>query len=1736
MKAFRYITVLILTLSTSLLTLLGQPLSITNVTSTPTTCSDGVDGTISFDITGGVAPFRWYIYEGGGFPVDAGGPTHTTSITSVGRRKYEFYLIAVVDSLDNPAYFTASVSGPDPMLITSSGSTDISCNDVNDGTISVTATGESGSPTYVLAGPASGSNSTGVFTGLPGGVYTVTATDAGGCPSNDITPPLTIINPALVSATLDNIIDAGCYGAFTGSVSITPTGGTPSGVGTGYTYAWTGPGTYSSTAEDIILVEAGDYFVTITDGNGCSSALGPYTVGQPTEIIPVLDASTDVSCNGGSDGTISITTSGGAGGYTYSWVGQMSGPVSTDEDPINLAADTYSLTVTDVSGCYRDFPAFVTITQPDPLAILVNLTTPVSCNGGSDGSAEITVTGGTAPYTFAWSGAMSPYTSTDEDPTAMPADVYSVSIVDDHGCIQAFPNVLAITEPPAIIMTVDGSTDVSCFGGSDGEILISPAGGTPPFTFVWLGTFTSHTSSAEDPDDLPADTYSLTITDGNSCVVSYPDIVIIGEPAQLDVTVDLVSQVDCNGDATGSIEITPSGGTPSYLFAWSGPNGFTDNTEDIAGLAAGDYSLTITDDHGCTRDFPDLVTITENPLITASFLITDQNCGMPLPSSDGAIDATIAGGIPGYTFDWTGPNGFTDNTEDISGLEPGDYILEVTDNLGCQVVMLPQTVGTPPPFTASTTQVDIACFGAGDGSIDLTVAGGTAPYTFAWTGPGGFTDNTEDISGLEAGAYSVTITYFNGCAVPFPDIATINESPEIQVASVKTDISCGGLTDGAIEITVSGGVPPYLFAWTGPNGFTSAAEDLSGLEAGNYSLTITDGNTCVVSFPGLETIIEPSSVVASYVSHVDILCNGDASGSIEIDVNGGLTPYLFDWTNGSGTSVSALEDPVGLPAGTYSLLVTDDNGCTFNFPDLAIIVEPPLLLADLAKTDISCFGSGDGTITVTAAGGSGPYDYSSDGIIYQPGNSFGPLSPGFYTIRTRDVNLCVVSDTITLQEPDEILIQSETSTYLCPGALQGEISINGVTGGVAPYTYSINGGTDFFATSLFNNLAPGSYQTVVMDATGCSVPGALNVLVEPPPLQISFYNQEDITSCSNSNEGRIIITGIGGTGTITYSLDGAPPVATGDFQNLPGGIYVVTLVDDNACTHDTTVEILAPTVLSIDNIIVTDVTPCNGDANGELEISGSGGTGQLEFSLDDLNYQTGTTFTGLAAGDYTVWLRDANGCSDTASTSLAEPAPVLATVTKTDATYGNLGTIAISNVSGGTAPYEYSINGLAGPFTAVTTYADLTPASYHVIVRDQNGCIYEEIVLILDAPPLDVLVNISHVSCFGASDGSIEFVPQDAEGAVLYSIDNGLNFVSDPLFAGLSGNLTYQLVALDEAGKLFVGSVSINEPTEILLSYTTTPANCNAFSETGAIDITVSGGSGTFDFLWSDDSTSEDRLNIVAGEYELLITDGNNCTLTDTITVDSDVTVTANAGEDVSICSGASIQLQGSGTGIPSWETASWLSDPSILDPVAAGMTESTAFVLTITETASIYGCYITDTMWVNLHPLTGLEVTPDTFIIKGQSIQLEATGGPFDQYRWEPETGLDNASIPNPLATPIEATTYYVYALNSYGCEEVASVFVDVIEDIQAYNVFSPNGDGINEYFEIRNSERFPQMLVEVYSRWGDQIFSTVGYGSGNEWDGTVRGKEAPLGTYYYIIVPYQGARPITGNVTIIR
>ncbi|MEZ5069403.1 MAG: SprB repeat-containing protein [Bacteroidales bacterium] len=530
--------------------------------------------------------------------------------------------------------------------------------------------------------------------------------------------------------------------------------------------------------------------------------------------------------------------------------------------------------------------------------------------------------------------------------------------------------------------------------------------------------------------------------------------------------------------------------------------------------------------------------------------------------------------------------------------------------------MAPQTLTEPTPVAATASSTPVDCFGADNGTINLTISGGTGPYTQAWTGPSGFTSTDEDISGLAPGAYSVTVTDAQSCATLFSDIATITEPSEIQVTSVKSDISCGGLSDGSIAITVSGGVGPYGFAWTGPSGFTSSSEDLSGLAAGSYNLTITDANGCIMNFPTLETIVEPTAVVVTLASQVNVACYGNSTGSIDIDVAGGTAPYSFLWRNAGGSSVSSDEDPVGLPADSYSVVVTDNNGCTYAFNNLATISEPTPLSSTLTPTHIQCYGDGNGIITIATTGGTGPYEYSRLGDLgptYQPVASFNGLGSGFYTVWTRDANLCVVTDTVTIQEPEELQILGETKSgqNKCYGDSLAQISIDAVTGGVQPYEYSINGGVDFSASPIFTQLPAGNYQTVVRDASGCTSSGNLNVITQPTAIRITGFSKVNITTCFDDLTGRIIISGAGGTGSLSYGLNSTLTQSTGDFQNLPGGSHLVEIEDDNLCVKDTTVVLTAPPPITVDVLTLTHVTGCPGNANGSISVSASGGSGSI---------------------------------------------------------------------------------------------------------------------------------------------------------------------------------------------------------------------------------------------------------------------------------------------------------------------------------------------------------------------------------------------------------------------------------------------------------------------------------------------------------------------------------------------
>jgi gliding motility-associated-like protein len=1960
----------------------GQDILLSSITVTDVTCGGISDGTITIEVTGGDGNLNYTLLDQGyaflessGFIADR---TYTFDFDG-GYPKNCCYSVLVGDmntTTQNLTVYPVAIGGPDPISIDNAFTTNITCAGTNNGTITVTASGEQELFRYDLSGPVPGFNFNGFFDNLPAGTYQVTVSDqTGTCSSTDVATNLIIDTPLPLTINVDNVVNVACFGELTGAIDITASGGTPFGTGPAYTYSWTSTTGFTSTDEDPSGLEAGDYEVTVTDANGCTLGSGTITVGTSSEIEAALVSSTDVRCYGGNDGSVTIIPSGGTPLYSFSWDGQSTSYSSSIQNPNNMPADTYDLTITDGATCVKVFPGFVTIDQPDPISMTIEDIQNVRCFGGSSGEAAVTVTGGTGTLVFEWTGPVG-YSSSQEDPSSMPAGVYTLSVDDANLCNRVFTDTITITEPQDITAVRDGFSDVSCNGGNDGTVQVTVSNGTPGYSYLWTGDATGHNSTAEDPVDLIADRYDLQITDANGCMKTFDDFVTIGQPDPITISTN-ITHVLCNGESTGAIEVTPAGGTPAYSYEWIGPGSYTASTRDISGLAAGSYTLTITDAQDCEETFN--VIVTENNAITSTFAVTNLNCN---GNASGAIDAEVTGGVAPYLFAWAGNLGYTNNTEDISGLDADTYTLSVTDDAGCFKELDPQTVTEPDPLVATFTFTDVKCFSETNGTIDVTAAGGTAPYFYTWTGPNVFSSSDEDLLNLAPGAYSLLLEDDNGCSVNYFEEVTINEPPDITAVATSTNVTCAGNNDGTISLAITGGTPDYTVSWTGPGSYVGAGTPITALEPGSYNATVTDANTCEKVFNNIVEITEPLPVSVTINNQTDLGCFGGSDGSIDVSISGGVPPYTLQWTDTLDVVVSTDSVVTGLTAGRYTLEVTDDTGCFLSLPDYVTLTQPEELLTSLSKTDVLCNGDATGTITAASIGGTPPYEYSLMGGPFDTNTLFTGLSKGTYNIRTQDNNGCERNDIITINEPSQLqfIDFGVSGQILCFGDSTATININLVTGGTPPYEYSIDGGLTYQSSGTFTNLPAGDYPVRVMDSNGCvrPVPGPTGTLSvdQPNEIKITFYDQVDITSCYDAPEGEITIIANGGTGNINYSLDNGTPQMLGQFTNIVGGFHDIQITDENACEKDTIVELLRPEELIIDQVNITDVTGCPGNNNGEIEIVASGGTTPYKYSINGIDFfgsntfnnltageytlyikdkndcltdttvtvtepapidfstetttavscnglsdgevivavTGGTTpytftldppllpsqndgtfsglpagdytvsvddaagcgpflsalltitqppklvldsvitdhiscnnandalievyvsggtppynfsvnngatyvpdsiftglsdgsyevwvmddngcmlnpgtytftnpspiilsastidvapcagdlsgaisasatggwdsftysingtdfqvsgdFTGLAAGDYTVFTRDTGTCSASVNVTIDEPDSVKATVTKTDYVGSTLGTITISNATGGTPPYEFAIDGPTGTFSTETVYVDLVAGTYDVVVRDGLGCLFQEQVIIYDILPLSVTINFTDVSCFGADDGTIEFVPQDAVGEVRYSIDSGASYVTTPLFENLPGDSTYYLHAFDADGKEFSGSVTINEPSELTVSSLTTQAECSAFSETGAADITISGGTGAYSVEWSNGATTEDLNNVVAGTYYYTITDDSGCELEGSLLISSLINVVANAGKDTTVCEGATIELYATAWNIMQWDPPTYLSNVSIENPIASNITDSIVYTYTVSENTSPFGCYDIDTLRINVLPNEGLEITADTIILEGESIGLEVLNGTFDSFLWTPSTGLDADDVPDPTASPVESITYILDAINSYGCPESDTVLVNVLENLQVYNVFSPNGDGTNEYFEIQNGGAFPEILVEVFNRWGTKVFSSVGYTDDKRWDGTVNGKDAPVGTYYYVIILQPGSEPITGNVTIIR
>ncbi len=912
------------------------------------------------------------------------------------------YCVTVVDA-NLCGYVACTSISENPPTVTLV-DVDAQCAGADDGAITANPTGGTAPYTYLWSTGQSGQT----ITGLAPGVYQVTLTDNRGCTataSTQIMEPTAITGEIFGDATV-------CPGVVDAFIRIAPSGGTPP-----YSYNWA-PGNF--TGQGVGPLGPGTYSVTVTDANECT-LVDTYVI---TESDPVAVAIVGdlLLCGAGTTGSLSAQpVSGPVSQYTYEWSTGVMTPTIT-----GVGAGTYTVTATDANGCTGTATATVRV-----IDLSVNLTsTPASCADTEDGTATATASGGDQPYTYLWSNGETTSTITDLAP-----GVYGVTVTEANGC--KVSGAVQVGAPAPLVLTAV-PTNVRCAGEMNGSIDVEVTGGTPAYTFLWNDGATS-----EDRTGLGAGSYSVTVTDANGCTDN--TTIQITEPAALEVE-ERITNVACNGEASGSIVLTASGGTPGYTYVWAdGPTGRIRNN-----LSAGSYTVTVTDAAGCNlvAAYP----VTEPTAIMLTGQTNNVDC---FGGSDGAIDLTVLGGSPSYIYRWN--TGAT--SEDLAGLSAGTYSVTVTDGNEC-IASTSFTITEPTDLLLNAVPTNVSCGGGNDGAIDVTTSGGTQPYTFAWSNGAA----TEDLSGLVAGTYTLIVTDANGCTESIT--VTIGEPLALNGFAQITPVACQGEATGAINLTAERGTPAYTFAWS--NG--AVTEDISGLTAGNYTVTITDANNCVLVQTYTVGTVSPLTVLGTVIP-VD--CFGASTGGVDLEVSGGSGTYAYVWSNGSLN-----EDLTNVPAGDYTVTVTDANECTgiASFT----VTEPDEISLSITNPDIVCGGTNSGSITVFPAGGTGPYTYLwSNGAT---GNEIDDIPAGNYSVTVTDANGCTdVTSGIVLDELPELTCEVVVDQESTDGT-NGALTVN-VDGGTQPYTYVWSTGA---TTPAITGLTPGTYSVTVTDFSGCT--------------------------------------------------------------------------------------------------------------------------------------------------------------------------------------------------------------------------------------------------------------------------------------------------------------------------------------------------------------------------------------------------------------------------------------------------------------------------------------------------------------------------------------------------------------------------------------------------------------------------------------------------------------------------
>lgn len=1318
-------------------------------------------------------------------------------------------------------------------------------------------------------------------------------------------------------------------------------------------------------------------------------------------------------CDGANDGQVTIDNAPGSGPYTVDITGPSNQTFVEPNTGAGVATFTglpdgvYNYTVTSANGC--TYTGTFTI-NPGPGCCSVGAVgTDLTCNGNNSGTVTANPVG-TAPFGYSWTGGA----GTSQTGTNLPAGTYTVTMTDALGCTDQA--TVTIVEPAALNAT-STPTPASCFGVCDGQIAVTGAsGGTAPYQYnINAGAFGGSSTFT----NLCDGNYNVILQDNNGCQFIMAGIAIT-EPTQLTLAQQSTVPATC-GASNGELTVTAGGGTAPYLYDIGGAQQASAN---FTGLAAGAYTVTVTDGNGCTETVNITVASSAGPVASVD---TQQDVPC-FGGLNGSVTIAVAGGSAPYQFSLNaGPN----QASNTFSLGAGNHSVTVTDANGC-TSSVNFTIGTASALLVNTVAQDASCNGLCDAQVTVTANGGTPPYQYS--SDNGLTFQASNIlANLCPGPIDVVVKDDNGCLAN--DQPVCGEPPVLSFNPSFVEPSCNGLSDGTITFAGAGGTPGYQYSVDNGTSF-SGADPVTGIAAGTYNLVLQDNNGCQEN--AQITVTEPPPFTFNFIANNPSNC-GANDGSFEIAAVPGMAPFTYSIDGGVTTQPNGYFG--GLYSGLYNLYVTDGNGCVDSVYS-ALSDNVMITQTDLVQ-DATCYNGCDGGLAVSQQFGSPPFTYTinTNPIPQGSGNFFG-LCEGTYYITIEDNGLCIGIEQVYVGHPDTILFTATGTDPLCPAGADGFIDVNaGITGGNGgPYTYSIDG-VNFQAGTNFPGLTSGTYTITAQDGNGCL--GTYNVtLGEPAPWNVSV-NATDLV-CFQDNTGFIQVVGNGATGPYSYNLSGTVN-ATGIFPLLAANNYNITVTDANNCTFNTTQLINEPAQLT-ENNVPTDAL-CNGACDGEIDITAAGGTPPYAYSADNgVIMQSGNVITGLCAGNYTVYVEDANGCNTSSAQTIGEPTAVAANITSNPATCGNNNGDMTITANGGTPAYQYSSdNGTT--FQAGNTFAALAPGNYNVIVEDLNGCQYTELHTVLqELSPQIIAVSTTDIDCFGNCIGEIDASANGGTGALSYDIGGAGQGTG--LFQNLcAGN--YTLTVTDANMCTATQALTINEPTQLVHGTTTTDLLC--FNDnSGVVDINANGG--TTPYLYSFDGGTTFGITdiadyLAAGNHTIVVEDANGCQSTSIVnlTEPAELLVTGQNSVDVTcfgLCDGTADVTVVGGTGAMNYMWSGGTPAGNTVSALCAG-----GYMVDITDAN---GCTaqavfnISEPPMVVITSVSGTDascsgVCDGTITINSaQAVQFSVDGGATFQAS-NAFTGLCGA---------VGGQTYNIVVENANGCPQNSTI--DITEPTQ--------------------------------------------------------------------------------------